>query len=157
MTFEKIIEALPTLSKEQLKEVKGRITFLLTTNIRITSKPIEKHESYLRDVILLYAKRVTIVPDKELLIANSFKMDDKLNGVANSVEKLGKQLNLSRKEIMKLCRVLIESADAKIEELNYPRRSFKLLLAFMADPRVLLEESFPGYVNSSLFKAIVLK
>ena len=147
---------MPSLSKEQLKEVKGRIAFLLN-NTKPESKPLKENGSYLRDVILLYSKKVTTVPEKSVLEnSNPFKVNEKIDNISKEVERLAKKLELDRKETMKLCKVLIESADAKIQELGHPM-SFRMLLSFMADPKTLLEESFPGYVTTNLFRSIVLK
>lgn len=155
MTYEKIIEALPSLSQVQLKEIKGRITFLLNFKIRKVINPTPAQTqgtSYLRGVLLVHAGKIVVLPNKQKLD----KLSERIDKATSELEIMGKKLGCSRKEMINLCRIVIESAEAKMKELG-KAMTFYMLLSFISDPAVLLADAFPGYVTTSLFKAIVLK
>ena len=157
VNLEQILSSLPSLSKPELNQIKARVIFLLgSTSSPATNVSIQQTESYLKNVILLYSKKYVEVPRREALEKNDpYQEDTKLNLICKEIEDLSKSLSLDRKETLKISKVLLECADAKLTASGKPK-SFRLLLNYLADPKSLLQESFPGYVGTYLFRSIVL-
>jgi hypothetical protein len=158
MSVELILKELPTLSASELQTVKAHIDFL-TKNIKSTDSSIRitlPKRSNLKNVIHLCAKRFISVADISFIErTNSRNLDDKMEEIAQSIEQVGKILSLDRKQVMKLCQILVEASVEKIKSLNY-NLNFSTMLTFMENPMELLDESYPGYVSTSMFKTMVL-
>ena len=155
MDLKDIYTILPSLSKDQLKELKGRINIYLNSNhtketIQITT------DSYIKNVICLYAKRYVGVLGPEVLAKNPFQLNTRLNALAIEIETWAKELKLDRRHTIKLCHVLIQAAIAKLEDSKRDV-SFKMIIFYMSDPKSLIEESFPGYMKLKRFRGIILQ
>jgi hypothetical protein len=159
-TFQEIAAELHNLNKEELKDLKGRISTLLGTNGgNRNTKPkeiLDKDVKYFKQIIILQAKKYVGVPSDFVLGTDKFNLDTYLNTIAKELKTIINDLKFNKTESVKLCRVLVESALAKIEETGKPK-SFRILVYMMSDPRSLFDESWPGYFGSDLFKGIVLK
>jgi len=160
MSVESIIKELTTLTTTELQSVKAHIDFL--TKNKKSSSTITKtysiaRTSNLKGYLHICMKRYVPAIDISIIEYNDPKdYDSKLEAIAQAIEKLGKDLSLDRRQVLKLCQVVVEAAYEKIKAINY-NLSFPTLLAFMKDPKDLLDYSYPGYVKLPLFKSMVLK
>ena len=158
MSLDSIIKELPSLSATELQKLKVRIDFLTKNNKATTTTIITvERTSSLRGVIHLCAKRyIENIQDLNLIeYSNPHNLADRLESVSQAVEKMGKTLQLNRKQLMKLCQILVEAAYEKAKALNY-NMSFSTLLNQMVNPRELLDANYPGYVSLPVFKTMVL-
>ena len=154
MTFEQILKEVPKLSKAELKKLKIQIDFFLKG--APTSKKANTMASSLEDVIFLHAKKYVLVPSKESIWANDpNKTATKLVACTNEIERLSKEWELDRSMILKLVKVLVKCAAAKLDEMRIPK-SFRTIVDRLSDPQSLLDDCYPGYMGSKLFRTVIL-
>lgn len=153
MPVENIIKELSTLSTIELQTIKAHVEFLTKNKPNtVTAK-----RSPLKGYIHICAKRYVPVMDLSIIErTNPLHMDDKLEEVAVAIEKLGSELKLDRKELLRLCQVITEASTLKVKEVGIPL-SLNTMLWALCDPTNLINEAFPGYIKSPLFKSIVLQ
>lgn len=154
MIFEQILKEIPKLSKAQLRKLKIQIDFFLKG--ASISQKTNTMSSSLEDVIFLYAKKYVLVPSKETIWANDpNRTATKLVAATNEIEKLSKRWKLDRSMTLKLVRVLVRCAVAKLDEMKIPK-SFRTIVDRLSDPLSLLDDCYPGYMGSKIFRNIIL-
>ena len=155
MTIDEIVKEIPKLSKRDLRKLKIQVDFFLK-GAGIGPKETGNTASYLEDVILLYAKKYVQVPSKDALWATDPNQEGtKLMVCSTEIEKLANRYKLDRKLTIKLVRVIITCAVAKLQEINIPC-SFRTILNRITDPASLLDECYPGYMKSKTFRNLIL-
>lgn len=149
MTAEDILLALGSLSKPELKQIATQINFLL----RNDKSP--KPNSYVSEVIYLYAQKWTQVPPKHVI--DKKELGEKLSSAGREIEALAKEFGFDRKDTIKLCQVLLEASVYRLRETPIPV-SFTTVINQLENPRELLDQAFPGYASSKvgLFKKVIL-
>ena len=162
LTLKEITSELGNFNKTELKNLRGRINEILNTTNggndnghHKMAEVVDKEERYFKQILILYAKKHVSVPSDFVIEENSYKLDTNLTTISKEIKVLTKSLKLDKRQSIKLCKVVLEAALANIEEKGKPL-SFNILVNFMKNPRSLLDESWPGYVGTELWKNTVL-
>lgn len=157
MTLEEILKSIVSLSKQDLKQLRSQVDFLIGGMGSHSSNVTMGNSSYVREAIIMHAGRFVEVPSQNTLtMLDPHKTNTRLDLISEEILDFGKEYELTRGETLKLCGVLVECAVVRMEEYKTPK-SFRTLVNVMSDPKSLLEESFPDYLGTSLFKGFVLK
>ena len=155
MTVDEIVKEIPKLSKRDLRKLKIQIDFFLK-GAGIGTKETGNTASYLEDVILFYAKKYVQVPSKDALWATDPQQQGtKLIVSSTELEKLAAKYKLDRTLTIKLVRIAIQCSIEKLNEINVPL-SFRTMLDRLVDPSSLLDECYPDYMKSKIFRNLIL-
>lgn len=162
MKIDEILLEIPHLCREDLKTIKNRVDGLLgfipvpkpTPKETVHSQTFHKIEQ----LILLAAKQFVAIPSiKTIKETNTRQIGTKLEAICYQLEQLADDWDLGYNEISKLCFILVEAGIGKIEQIEYLSKSFTQLIYIITDVSSVLEESFPGYSKSLLFRKQVFK
>lgn len=145
MDFDAIKRSLSSLSYPELKELKALVNYNLDFKEKSIGNP------FIRSQLLVFCAKYVAIP-YNITTDSSNKI---LDQAANELDIIARKYTLSRIESMKLCSVIVSCAVDRINTYGKDI-SFRYLLNNLLDPTSLLDESFPGYVGSRLFKSVVL-
>lgn len=153
VTVVDIIETLPTLSEFELTQIRIKADFYIKWGANPTSK---NAPSFIEEILVMAAQKyVSVAPLSVLKEHNMQKMGDYFYDICVQLEQLRKEWDLNRSQLFKLTLIVIEAMVEKLRAKNLDV-SFKLLLYSLTDIRSILDEAFPDYIQSGLFKEYLL-
>jgi hypothetical protein len=161
MPLQEIIEELDYLEKDELSNLKGRINVILADSNRKKKIPkvkeiLDKDIEYIKQILILKSSMYVEVPSDYIRNRDKYTLDPYLNDIAKELKKISILMKLTKAESVKLCKALLEAGLARIEEMG-KTKSFRILVYTIHDVKSLLEEEWPGYFGSKLWKSLVLR
>lgn len=152
--YEDIVKALPALTTHELVQIRSRINLRLAGAVT-TDSPGESSYS-IEGILCLRAREYVDIPHIDTIKArNPMQLGSKLENTVLQLVDLSAKLNLGPKETAKLAVVTVDCANSKLEHLNVGK-TFKALLSAMDNVKLLLDDSFPGYMKAGLLTRMVL-
>lgn len=156
--FRVLKKTLSRLSKQELQEIITAARFLSgggKTPVVENPKPQLQGDKEIVQGLLLFAKKHVVVPPISTLNTSTFlALTERLNIASIELRKICTQLKLNRIQSMKLCKVTIDTAIVSMID-RQTSLSFNALINKIADPKYLLDDSYPGY-GPDIFKRFVL-
>lgn len=154
ITVEDILKTIPTLNASDLETIRKQagLYWKMRKNLAVEKYPSILEELLFQDL----GKYVKLTLTLDILKKyNPRNMWDQIRKICTSINEFSVDNQLGPESTFKLVSILVDIAASKAVEV-WGHRKLSLILYLLTDMGSLLEESFPGYVGSDLFKKIIL-
>lgn len=145
MNLDFFYKILPKLSVEELQEIKTRIDFLLAN--KKTKKPSSTEELLWKELVVRYNAPPIEKAGKSIITL--------MKKTAIFIDNESIRLQLSTTQKKRLCRVLISSVELTLKAKKESPSTF-IVAQYMTYANDILQQSYPGYYGTPMFKSMVL-